>query len=70
MFILSFKTETSAQRARSVLKRNRIYSRVVSVDPNRTKRGCSFGLEFNKADKSEVLRLFDSNNIDYGEEVE
>ena len=69
MCIVSFKTETSAQRAKNTLKSFRINSKVVSVDPNLTKRGCSYGLSFSSSVKNEALAILKSRNIDFGEVI-
>ena len=66
MYIVSFKTLTAAQRAGSVLRAGGITHSIVGVDPDLTKRGCSYGLSFEERDRNEVMRLFGRHNIVYG----
>ncbi|MBR6917457.1 MAG: DUF3343 domain-containing protein [Clostridia bacterium] len=67
MCIISFKTVTAAQNARSVLRSAGIASSVVSVDPNLTKRGCSFGLSLSSYDKNAAKTALDKKGISYGD---
>ncbi len=60
---------TNAQRARSVLSSAGIYSRVISIDPNLTKKGCSWGISFDSAAKQRALSVLRSKNIYFGEVV-
>ena len=69
MCIVSFKSFTSAQRAVSCLKAHGIASSVVSVDPNLTKRGCSYGITFPTAYKLRALNYLRSSGIDYGDVI-
>lgn len=67
MCILSFKSITAAQNAKSALLSAGITSSVISIDPNITKRGCSYGLSFSSNDKEHVLSILKRKRITYGE---
>ena len=67
MCTVSFKTLTSAKCAARVLSLSGIRSQTVSIDPALTKRGCSFGLSFDRRYEDHALGLFRKNGIDFGE---
>ena len=69
MCIVSFKTLTDAQRARSLLRSSGILCEVVGIDPNLTKRGCSYGVSFSDKDRSTALSVIDRRGISRGEAV-
>ena len=60
---------THAQRARSALLSHGIPSRVVNIDPNLTKKGCSWGLTFDGREKQKAISVLKSRGIYFGEVV-
>ena len=69
MCIVSFKTMTAAQRAVSCLRVYGIAASVVSVDPNLTRRGCSYGITFPAAYKLRALNYLRGRGIEYGDVI-
>ena len=67
MCIITFKTMTAAQRARHALSSSGIRSEVVNIDPNITKRGCTFALSLASADRDRAVNLLRMRNISFGE---
>ena len=49
-----------AIKAQRALAREGIFSKIVSVDPRQTKRGCSNGIEFACGELSSVKRVLQS----------
>lgn len=66
MCVISFKTLTAAQRAKGVLSTHGIYAVVGSLDPNLTKRGCSYALSIPSDLCGKAVKILDSRNIAYG----
>ena len=67
MCLISFKTMTSSMQAVSVLKTAGISAYVVSIDPNLTKHGCSYGIEIPNTDAGRAVSVLNKKNIKYGE---
>ena len=44
-------------KAQRVLANQGIYSRVVSIDPALTRRGCSYGIEFSCSEKQNIKNI-------------
>ena len=67
MCLISFKTLTASLRAASVLKSAGIDSRVVSIDPNLTKNGCSYGVSVSQTDRETVISVLRRNRLQFGQ---
>lgn len=67
MSTVTFKTLTSAYRGREVLRGVGIMSEVVSVDPAKTRRGCSFGLLIDNRRVGEARRALVKGGVDFGD---
>ena len=60
---------THAEKARSALLSRGIVSKVVGIDPNLTKKGCSWGLTFDSREKQKAISVLKSKGIYFGEVV-
>ena len=60
---------THAQTARNALLAHGIVSRVINIDPNLTKRGCSWGLSFDRNSKPRAIAVLKQKGIYFGEVV-
>ena len=67
--VITMKSQTNAEAARRAAAGIRIPARVVSVDPNITKHGCSFGLKASCAELDRLKRALDQKGIGYGEVI-
>ncbi len=67
MCIISIKNLTLAQMAKKILSREGISADIVSVDPNLTKNGCSYGLSFNCTQAYRVKSILNRASIGYSE---
>lgn len=67
MYIISVKNLTAAQIGKKSLMREGIFCEIVSVDPNLTKNGCSYGLSFYDVDKRKVKGVLSGRGITFGE---
>ena len=61
--IAVFQTITGAQRASRTLRNAKIMCDLVKVDPERTKRGCSWGVAFSANRLYDVKMIFAEKNI-------
>ena len=69
MCLISFKTMTSSLHAVSALKSAGIDSKVVNVDPNLTKHGCSYGISLSSSDADKALSVLQRKNVRYGQVI-
>lgn len=60
-----FRSQTAALRGKSILDANAIFSEVVKKDPKKSKKGCSYALEFPCNHADNVKLLFDKYGISY-----
>ncbi len=67
MCLISFKTLTAALRAVSVLKSAGIDSQAVNIDPNLTKRGCSYGVQLSCYDADDAVSVLTKKRVQFGE---
>lgn len=67
MSTINFKTLTSAYRGRETLRRAGIMSEVVSVDPSKTRRGCSYALVIDSIRAGEARRALVRGGVDFGD---
>ena len=57
------KSETEAIRAKKLLSKNGITSRIKKITEG--ERGCTFALSANKVDRYILIRILRDNGIDY-----
>ena len=65
--ILTMTSQTLAIKAKRLLEKNGIYTRIVRPSPQLTPKGCSFGLQMDTAILSVALKYLEQNGISYGE---
>jgi len=65
--VLTVYSQTLALKAQKTLETFAVPSRVVSVDPRRTKKGCSFGLSISEGDLSNADRILSRYGIKYSD---
>lgn len=65
--ILTMTSQTLAMKAKRLLERNGIYTRIVRPSPNLTPKGCSFGLQINDRLLASAIHYLEQNGISYGE---
>ncbi len=63
--IITVKTITLALKAKKMLVRENIKSRIIKVDSSKTEHGCSYGIEFNSADFFTVISILKENEFMY-----
>ena len=63
----TFSSLTYAMKAQKALAADGIFSKIVSIDPALTKRGCSYGLEFSCSEEQTVRRILRKNGIRVGQ---
>ena len=64
--IITTKSQTLAKKAERSLSRTGIDSRVTSVDPSLTERGCGWGLELFCSDVSAAEQVLRRDRIYFG----
>ncbi len=69
MCLISFKTITASLNAVSALKSAGIYSNAVSIDPNITKHGCSYGISLLCSDVDRAISLMTRKRVKYGDVI-
>lgn len=55
--IASISSLNLAIKAQNVLTQERIYSKIISLDPTLTKRGCAYGIEFSCSEERNVRTI-------------
>lgn len=65
MCIISLKSNTYAQKVRKILSNHGINIEIVRLEPQKTKRGCSYGISFQCEKLYYVKTVLNQNNIDY-----
>lgn len=65
--ILIMTSQTIAMKAKRLLEKNGIYTRIVRPSPKSTPKGCSFGLQIDAAILSVAIKYLDQNSISYGD---
>jgi hypothetical protein len=68
--ILTMTSQTVAMKAKRLLEKNGIYTRIVRPSPKLTPKGCSYGLQMDGAILSVALKYLEQNNIPYGETIQ
>ena len=61
--IASLSTLNLSIKAQKLLSNERIYSRIISLDPSPTKRGCAYGIEFACSEERTVKTILRNNGI-------
>ena len=64
--ILTIASQTVAMKAKRLLEKNGIYTRIVRPSPKLTPKGCSFGLQIDNAILSVAVKYLEQNDIPYG----
>ena len=67
--ILTMKSQTNAERARRAAASIRVDAQVVSVDPNVTRLGCSYGLRLSCASVERVKSVLIKRGIPFGDVI-
>ena len=65
--ILTMTSQTVAIKAKRLLEKNDIYTRIVRPSPQLTPKGCSFGLQMDIAILPIALKYLEQSGIPYGE---
>lgn len=65
--IIALSSINYALKSERVLKNENIYTRIIKLQPNRTKNGCAYGLETECADIPYALSFLDNAGIRYSE---
>jgi len=65
--IATMQTVNLSIKAQKALAADGIFSKIVSIDPALTKRGCSYGLEFSCSEEQTVRRILRKNGIRVGQ---
>lgn len=65
MCIATFRSMTYAIKAKNALDQLLMFSKIINLDSSLSKRGCSFGIEFDCINLNTVLDVFNKNKIKY-----
>ena len=65
MCVATFRSMTYAIKAKSALDQLSIYNKIINLDSRLSKRGCSYGIEFDCINMNTILGIFDKNKIKY-----
>lgn len=55
--IASISSLNLAIKAQNALTQERIYSKIISLDPTLTKRGCAYGIEFSCSEERNIRTI-------------
>ena len=66
MCVATMKSMTYAMKTKRLLENAGIGAEIVNLDPSLTKRGCAYGVSFQKGREEEVKRLLRTRGIEYG----
>ena len=67
MCIASLRSMTLAIKAKKALNQANIFVEIVKLDPNMTKKGCAYGINFNCLDLIKVQDVLNRNQVKYSE---
>lgn len=67
MCFASLKSMTYAIKAKKLLSQNYINSEIIKLDPAMTKKGCSYGVEFDCVNLYLAEKLLKESNIKYSQ---
>lgn len=67
MCIVALKSNTYAQKVHKLLNNNNIDVKITRIEPQMTKKGCSYGVSFSCEKIFIVQALLNQNNIKYSE---
>ena len=65
--IIAISSVNHAIRCEKLLNQNGIYTKIVKLQPQKTKKGCAYGIELSCKDVDTALSLFNLANIPYSE---
>ena len=63
--IITLSSVTYAAKAKKLLSHYGIPVKIIKIDSSRSENGCSHGIELNKKDFLETIRLLRENNFYY-----
>ncbi len=66
---IAISSVTHAIRGEKALSANNIKCRIAKLQPNKTKKGCAYGLEINCKQLSDALHALEKYSIPYSEIV-
>lgn len=61
--IATMQTVNISIKAQKALASEGIFSKIISIDPALTRRGCAYGIEFSCAEEATVRRILRQNGI-------
>ena len=61
------KSMTYAMKAEKALSAKKINCEIVKIDPQLTKRGCSYGVKFDCGRLDDLNKVFSEKGINYGD---
>ena len=63
---LSLRSQTYAMKALTLLAESSVKSKLISVNPDKTEKGCSWGIELYCTDIKRAKSLLNQKNIPFG----
>ena len=67
MCVASLKSMTIAIKAQKALSKSNIFSEIIKLEPNMTKKGCAYGIKFDCLSLYSVQNALNNNNDKYTE---
>ena len=64
---LTMTSQTVAMKAKRLLEKNGIYTRIVRPSPKSTTKGCAYGLQIEGALLSVATKYLEQNDIPYSD---
>ena len=61
--IATMQTVNISIKAQKALSNEGIFSKIITIDPSLTRRGCSYGIEFSCAEEATVRRILRQDGI-------
>ena len=65
--IIAISSVNHAIRSEKLLANNGINTKIVKLQPNKTKKGCAYGLELNCKDVPAAITFLDNAGVPYSE---
>ena len=65
--IIAVNSVTYAMKGADLLAKNKIKRRVSKLSPDKTKRGCTYGISVSAADIEDAVRILRLGGINYSE---
>ena len=67
MYLIAMKSMTHALKAKKALDDYYIDSEIIKLEPNMTKKGCAYGVQFSAVNLNSALEAFKKWSIRYTE---